>query len=98
MSTTEQTNYQDFTVSNYRQLLQTAKRVWEFADYSNIPWGKRFILWRHDVYFSLNRSLALAQIEQSEGVQATYFINPHSEFYNIFERSQFAPSPGEGLI
>jgi hypothetical protein len=36
----------------------------------------------------LNRSLRLAQIEHQAGVRATYFLNPHSEFYNILEKKQ----------
>jgi hypothetical protein len=79
----------DFTEKNYRKLLKIATKNWVIADYSNIPWGHRFILWRHDLDFSLNRSLALAKIEQQEGLKATYFLNPHSEFYNLAELSQF---------
>jgi hypothetical protein len=36
----------------------------------------------------LNRAHALAKIEASEGIHATYFLNPHSEFYNLFEKKQ----------
>lgn len=82
------TNDEDFTYSNYRELLKMAKSGWKILDYSNIDWDEKFIVWRHDVDYSLNCSLKLAKIEQEEGVKATYFINPHSEFYNIAELSQ----------
>lgn len=78
----------DFTLDQYRELLRLSKVGWEFVRYSAIPWGSRFILWRHDVDYSLNRSLALARIEEEEGVVATYFVNPHSEFYNLAELGQ----------
>ena len=85
---TQVTEISDFTVDHYQELLILAKAQWDFAQYDSIPWGSRFILWRHDVDFSLNRSLALAQIENIAGLRATYFINPHSEFYNLAELSQ----------
>ena len=78
----------DFTVNGYRELLVIAKKHYEFASYRAIPWGKRFILWRHDCDFSINRAHAIARIEAAEGVRATYFLNPHSEFYNLFEKKQ----------
>jgi hypothetical protein len=78
----------NFTIEHYHQLLRLAKAGWGIASYANICWTQDFILWRHDVDFSLNRSLALAQIESEEDVKATYFVNPHSEFYNLAEAAQ----------
>ncbi len=78
----------DFTLKNYGKMLCIAKQNYEFSTYSSIPWGKRFILWRHDCDFSLNRARELASIEAAEGVKTTYFLNLHSEFYNLFEKSQ----------
>jgi hypothetical protein len=78
----------DFTVEHYRTLLELAKKNYSFASYCDIPWGQRFVLWRHDVDYSLNRSLALAKLEHEAGVCATYFVNPHSEFYNLAESHQ----------
>jgi hypothetical protein len=49
---------------------------------------ERFIFWRHDMDLSLNPGLASAKIEQQEGIKATYFLNPHCEYYNIAEKSQ----------
>lgn len=78
----------DFTIESYRELLLIAKQRYTFASYDAIPWGKPFVLWRHDCDYSLNRAHALAKIEASEGIQATYFLNPHCEFYNLFEKQQ----------
>ena len=82
------TNDEDFTYANYRGLLRMAKSGWKIFDYRNIDWDEKFIVWRHDVDISINCSLKLAKIEQEEDVKGTYFINPHSEFYNIAEFNQ----------
>lgn len=79
----------EFTIGKYKKLIATAKDKFTFTDYSTIPWAEKFILWRHDCDCSLNRSFELALIEASEGVKATYFINPHCIFYNIFEKTQY---------
>lgn len=79
---------EDFTVEYYRGLLRLAKAQYRIADYRNIPFGERFVLWRHDCDYSLNRALALAKIEQEEGIRATYFLNPHCSFYNLLEAGQ----------
>lgn len=79
---------EDFTVAHYRELLAMAKARYRFAGYQEIAFDRPFVLWRHDCDFSLNRSLRLAEIEHEHGVKATYFVNPHSEFYNPLESSQ----------
>jgi hypothetical protein len=79
---------EDFTTENYVRLLDLAKTQYKFISYSEIALGERFILWRHDCDFSLNRSLRLAQLEHEAGVRATYFLNPHSEFYHLLEKKQ----------
>ena len=79
----------DFTIEEYGKLLRLAKHSYTYSCYRAIPWGKRFILWRHDCDLSLVRALALAHIEAEESITATYFLNPHSEFYNVFELSQW---------
>jgi hypothetical protein len=82
-------NDKDFTLDSYRNILKLAKKNYLFVSYENIPWEKNFILWRHDCDFSLNRAHALAIIEAEEGIKSTYFLNPHCEFYNLFEHSQY---------
>jgi hypothetical protein len=82
------TSNDDFTEAHYRKLLRTAKVSYRFATYDTIPWNTRFILWRHDLDYSINRAAALATIEAEEDVTTTYFINPCSEYYNPFEPKQ----------
>lgn len=78
----------DFTVKSYRQLIDLAQKSYQVANYRFVPWGQRFVLWRHDCDYSLNRSLALAHIEAESGLRSTYFVNPHCEFYNLLEQQQ----------
>lgn len=78
----------DFTIDNYRHLLKLAHQNWPLVNYDSIPFEKSFLLWRHDCDASLNRALAIGKVENEEGVSATYFVNPHSRFYNLFERKQ----------
>lgn len=82
-------NTNEFTIENYKRLCRMALGKYNIATYDAIPWGDNFLLWRHDVDISLNRALQLAKIESEIGLKATYFINPHSEFYNLTEKSQF---------
>jgi len=78
----------DFIIEYYQEMIGLAKQSYDFSFYSNIPKSGRFVLWRHDCDISLNRARRLAQIENDEDVAATYFINPHCEFYNPLEKSQ----------
>jgi hypothetical protein len=43
------------------------------------------VIWRHDVDVSMHRAIRIAEIENAEGVAATYFLNPRSAFYSLFE-------------
>lgn len=80
----------DFTEDHYGEILDAVLRSYRFATYDAIPWDEQFVLWRHDVDISLNRSGRLAEIEAARGIVATYFIDIHSTFYNVFEAAQSA--------
>lgn len=82
-------NFADFTRSNYAALIRLALRGYPVATYASFAPGERFLLWRHDVDFSVHAALRLAEIEAREGIVATYFFLMHSEFYNLFERECF---------
>lgn len=81
-------NDQDFSVVAYRQLISLVLASYQTANYRSIPWGQRFVLWRHDCDYSLNRALVLAKIEAEIGLRSTFFVNLHCEFYNLLESSQ----------
>lgn len=82
--------FDDFTESEYQKLLQMAKARWEFCSYPEYRKPGRICLWRHDIDSSVHRAYRLAQIEASEGVQATYFVLLHSERYNALEPEVFS--------
>lgn len=78
----------DFTINQYVELLRLAKKSYEFVGYGGHKPASKYVFWRHDVDLSLNRAIRLAQLEHDEGIRATYFLNPHCEFYNLFEKGQ----------
>lgn len=82
------THDSDFTEKHYAELLALAKSKYRFISYDKMAPGDKFILWRHDCDFSLDRARRLAEIEKDAGIQATYFIHLHCEYYNPLERSQ----------
>src|SRR5947208_126656 len=79
-------NFSDFTETSYKNLLKIAQSEYRFSRYINRLEGKH-VLWRHDIDFSMHRALRLAQLEKEAGVISTYFLYPHSLFYNFLSRS-----------
>ena len=82
----EMYDFADFTIKHYEELLCEAKKRNQFCFYSEVENLDDFILWRHDVDFSINRALRLAQIEHKNGIKSTFFIHLHSEYYNVLEK------------
>lgn len=81
---------QDFTLESLSSLISLALQNYTPASYSTFSYSQKFILWRHDIDYSINRALKVAEIETSLGMRSTFFVNPHSEFYNMQEKSQCA--------
>lgn len=79
-------NFDDFTHASYRAYLKKAKENYVFRFYSDFSKEERFVLWRHDVDFSVHSAYELAKIENEESIKATYFLHLHNEFYNLFEK------------
>lgn len=77
-------NFDDFTLEQYKALLDLARSKYSFIDYQSVEPGVSGLIWRHDVDFSIPSSLELARIEADHAVKATYFIQLNSEFYNVF--------------
>jgi len=83
-----QYNFKDFTHKHYDELVKLARETSSFVTYTdNLPERTdNFVLWRHDIDFSVHEALNLARIEHSNNVKSTYFILFSSEFYNVFEK------------
>ncbi len=81
----EDYHFEDFTESNYQNILDLIKKNYKtifFSDYKK-P-GKNLLL-RHDVDFSIHRAYRLAQIESENSIYSTFFLWMHSPYYNILE-------------
>jgi hypothetical protein len=82
-------HFADFTRDNYAALVRLALKRYKATTYDAFNPGERFLLWRHDVDFSVHAALRLAEIEAREGLVSTYFFLLHSEFYNLLEAECF---------
>jgi hypothetical protein len=80
--------FSDFTLKNYHYLLNLALENYQFCDFTNIKEGKSIIL-RHDVEYSIPIAERMAQIEYDLGIQATYFLQLHSVFYNPLDKDVY---------
>lgn len=73
----------EFTYDAYREMLFLLRehqyRPCGYFDYEDS--GKCVIL-RHDIDYSVERALTLAQLEHDEGVRSTYFALLRTDFYN----------------
>jgi hypothetical protein len=75
----------DFTESSYKELLILAKSKYSFEFFdTNLP-DNSIALWRHDVDFSVHRAKRIGEIENEVGVNSTFFIHLHNDFYNPLE-------------
>lgn len=78
-------DYEDFTEKHYGDILNAAKKRYEFVFFDN-PTDTPHVIWRHDLDASVYHALKLAQIEKEYGVHSTYFLRLHSNFYNPLEK------------
>jgi hypothetical protein len=85
MTNAEKYHFNDFTYEAYESLLLKAKETYTFSSYHNFDPASRFLLWRHDVDFSIHNALDFAEIENKNQVKSTYFLHLHSEFYHLLE-------------
>ena len=87
MTNREKYKFDDFTLDNYKRLVQMAiNKGFQFILHKNefVP-ERKDIIWRHDVEFEPDVALMMAAIEAELGVKASYFFQLHSEFYNLFD-------------
>lgn len=89
MNKEKEYNFSDFTTTHYTEILRSLKEKFEFVTYDNIEAKTKYVLMRHDVDFSPQRALRIAEIEHKEGVRSTFFWHMHSEFYNLLDKDSF---------
>lgn len=78
-------NFSDFTLEKYVKLLRLARQKYVFRSYTDFNPKEKFIIWRHDVDYSMHAAVKLSLIEAGEGIYSTYFFYLHSEVYNLLE-------------
>lgn len=86
MTNREKYHFDDFTLANYRRLVQMAvDKGFQFILHKDefVP-ERKDVIWRHDVEFEPDIALKMAKIEAEIGVKATYFFQTHSGYYNLF--------------
>lgn len=84
MTNREKYHFDDFTLDNYKRLVQLAvDNGFKFILHKDsFEAGRRDIIWRHDVEFEPDIALKMAEIEAGIGVKSTYFFQLHSSYYN----------------
>lgn len=84
-------DFSDFTVEKYtgflKQISDNYKTI--FFDEIDFEGASQFLL-RHDVDYSLEHSLVLAQQEASLGLRSTFFVQVTCDFYNPFSSRSIA--------
>lgn len=77
-------DFEYFTLEKYECILNLAlQNGFEFILHKDeFIKERKDIIWRHDVEFSPDIALKMANIEHNLGVKATYFFQLHSDYYN----------------
>jgi hypothetical protein len=65
--------------------IRSSHRIVRFADVAGTLPGEPFVILRHDVDYSTEAALALAEQEAARGVQATYFLLLNGDYYNLLD-------------
>lgn len=75
----------DFSLKHYISVLNDCKNnyvIGSIREYDKIKTKEQYILLRHDVDFSLDYALRMAEVEAKNDFRSTYFILLHSQHYN----------------
>jgi len=80
---------QPYGKAAYRDLIHQAETSgWSFGNFVDPVAAGRTIYLRHDVDYSLELALELAQLNNELGVPGTFFVQLRAQFYNAFERTE----------
>lgn len=73
-----------FTYEAYKNMiLNLKKNNYEIIDYKNYKVKEKAVILRHDVDFSLEKALEMAELENRLNVSAIYFVLLSTDFYNV---------------
>tara|TARA_R110000868_G_scaffold138329_1_gene352328 strand:- start:47534 stop:48295 length:762 start_codon:yes stop_codon:yes gene_type:complete len=77
--------HDNFNIETYRALLESlCNKGYEFKKFDDFNPEKRHILLRHDIDYSLEMALNLAEVEKDMNISSTYYILLTGKFYNPF--------------
>lgn len=65
--------------------LQATHRVLRFADVEGGSPDEPFVLLRHDIDYSTDAAIAMAEQEAARGIRATYFLLLNGFYYNLLD-------------
>lgn len=72
-----------FDLDEYTDTINAfVKRGYQVSSYNDVALNKRHLILRHDIDFSLEAAVHMAELEAAQGWQAYYFILLRTEFYN----------------
>jgi len=78
----------EFNLDGYRKLIRHLMNHYTFIDFEQCVAGEPgpFVILRHDIDYSLEKALVIAQVEASElGIRSAYFVLHSSPHYTILE-------------
>ena len=73
-----------FTFDAYNELINKLREnEYTIANYHNYEKTEKCVILRHDVDYSMEKALIMAEYEKSIDVKSTYFLLLTSDFYNV---------------
>jgi len=78
---------EDFTLQSYAKLLRYLKHSHRIVRVRDVSWRSTpLLVLRHDIDFSPEAALRVAEIETRLGIRSTYFVLLSSPFYDMSEK------------
>lgn len=82
----------NFSYRHYRNVIRTLQQTGKITSFHQAVKNQptEFIVIRHDIEFSIDRALIMAQLEQKLGLVTTYLVQIRNQTYNPFSKSNLA--------
>ena len=88
MTNSEKYRFNDFTLDHYKEIIVEIKKNHDVISFEEADLNsKSACILRHDIDFSVQNSVKMAELENASGVRSTFFVHIHSEFYNALEKT-----------
>jgi len=83
----------NFSYKHYFDVLEYAKTKYTIGtvkEFRKLKKRKKFIILRHDIDYSLEYALKLAEEEKTHGLKSTYFVMLHNSLYNALSEESIS--------